>query len=128
MSAPPVARPAARLAERVAWLEAPDWTAELARLAELPGEPGISARPPTFHEIARDGTALVEALARQARWDDATAQARRLRTFFGDQRATLSPIAGQAFDGLLAAAMARDPDELGDFSELVGELFPDPAG
>ena len=29
-----------------------------------------------------------------------------------------------AFDGLRAAALARDPDELADFVELLREMFP----
>ncbi|MGD9694660.1 MAG: hypothetical protein AB7V42_03250 [Thermoleophilia bacterium] len=126
MSPPRVAPPASRLAERVAWLGDEAWSAELAALSGDGERPRPVGEPPTFHEIATDGIAVVDALAEAGRWDEAAAHARRLRAFFGGQRATLSPVAGQAFDGVLAAVLARDAQELADFGELLGELFPRP--
>ena len=62
-------------------------------------------------------------LAREGRWDEGTAQARHLKRFFSATGMGLGPIAGQAFDGLLAASLAREPGELADFVDLVAEMF-----
>lgn len=86
------------------------------------GAPPADA-PPTYGDVARVGTGLVAALAGEGRWDDAAIQARHLRRFFSRAGTSLGPIAAQAFDGLLAAALTRDPNELGDFVDLVGEMF-----
>lgn len=110
-----------RLARLVAWLGDRAWGADLTPLAGP--DPGREAEVPTFGEVARAGTALVSALGAQGRWDEAAVQARHLTRFFGGVGMELGPIAAQAFDGLLAAAIARDADELRDFEELVGELF-----
>ena len=114
---------AARLARLVAWIGDRAWGEELAALAESRDAPGPAERTATHGDIARAGTALVAALAEQGRWDDAAAQARRLRAYFFATGMELGPIAPQAFDGMLAAALARDPDELADFVELVAEMF-----
>jgi hypothetical protein len=74
--------------------------------------------------VARAGAGLVEALAADGRWTEAEGQARRLKAFFSSAGFDLGPIAISAWDGLLAAIMARDPDEARDFVELVEELFP----
>jgi hypothetical protein len=74
--------------------------------------------------VARGGLADVEALAEAGRWDDAALRAGELTEIFRAARPHLHAVAGEAFDGLLAAARARDRDELGDFAELVRELFP----
>lgn len=122
MSAEPVAAHAARLAASAAWLRETGWRDEAARLAA--GREAQRADPPTYGDVARDGTALVEGLAREGRWDEAAAQARHLKAFFAREADRLGPIAEPTFDGLLAAALARDPDEVGDFTALIRELFP----
>lgn len=117
----PAAAEAARLARSVAWLGDHAWGAELAVLVG-PCEdrgPGV----PTFGEVALAGTALVSALGAEGHWDEAVVQARHLTRFFGAVGMDLGPIAAQAFDGLLAATLSADRDELEDFVELVGELF-----
>jgi hypothetical protein len=117
----PAVGEAARLARLVAWLDDRQWSEDLAALA---GDvSGRNARPPRFGEVALAGTALVSALGDRGRWDEAAAQAHHLKRFFGGVGMELGPIAAQAFDGLLAAALARDPDELLDFVDLVGEMF-----
>lgn len=126
MSAGPVAERAARLAATVAWLSDAEWSREVARLAEdgsLPAPPS-SPDPPTVGEVAREGVALVESLAAGGRWDDAGVQATHLARYFAREGLRLGPITADAFDGLRAAALARDPDELADFVELLREMFP----
>jgi hypothetical protein len=124
VSAGPVAERAARLAAAVAWLSDAEWSREVARLAEdgspLPSSPG----PPTVGEVAREGVALVEGLAAGGRWDDAAVQATHLARYFAREGLRLGPITADAFDGLRAATLARDPDELADFVELLREMFP----
>ena len=124
MSAERVAAEAARLAAAVAWLSEAEWRDDASRLAE--GRPPAAAQdaPPTFREVARRGTALVEELVADGRWDEAAAQARHLRAYFAREGAHLGPVAAPTFDGLLAAVLARDPDEVGDFTALIDELFP----
>lgn len=122
MSAGQVAERAARLAASVAWLSDADWSREIARLAE-DGPAPASADPPTVGEVARDGVALVEGLAAGGRWDEAAAQATHLARYFAREGIRLGPITADAFDGLRAAALARDPDELADFVELLREMF-----
>jgi hypothetical protein len=122
VSAGRVAERAARLAASVAWLSDADWSREIARLAG-PGEAPVSADPPTVGEVAREGVALVEGLAAGGRWDEAAAQATHLARYFAREGIRLGPITADAFDGLRAAALARDPDELDDFVELLREMF-----
>lgn len=112
---------AARLARLVAWLDDREWSEELVALAGA--APGRDADAPTFGEVALAGTALVSALGGAGRWEEAVVQARHLTRFFGEVGMELGPIAAQAFDGLLAATLARDAGELLDFAELVGEMF-----
>lgn len=117
----PAVGEAARLARLVAWLGEPEWSDDLATLGgEAPGRDGGA---PTFGEVALAGTALVSTLGAEGCWDEAAVQARHLRRFFAEVGMGLGPIAAQTFDGLLAAALARDPDEMGDFVDLVGEMF-----
>ena len=47
-----------------------------------------------------------------------------MKRLFGATPDELGPIVIDAFDGLLASAVARDRDELQDFVELVEALFP----
>lgn len=112
---------AARLAAAVAWLDEPGWSM---RVTALAGEVDRAPDRPTYRELATAGTGLVAALADAGRWDEAAAQARDLRRLFGATPDDLGPIVHSAFDGLLAAAIARDRHELGDFVELVEALFP----
>jgi hypothetical protein len=124
VSAERVAADAARLAAAVAWLGEPERRDDAARLAgERPPAPTGGA-PPSFGEVARGGTALVEGLAAEGRWDEAAAQARHLRAFFAREGRHLGPVAAPTFDGLLAAVIARDADEVSDFTALIGEIFP----
>ncbi len=124
MSPEPVAASAARLAAAVAWLDDGRWREDAAALAGA-APPGAPAdRPPTFGEIARSGTAVVEGLAGEGRWDEAAGQARHLRAFFGREGGHLGPVAAPTFDGLLAAVLARDAAEVADFTALIGEIFP----
>jgi hypothetical protein len=124
VSAEPVAAQAARLAAAVAWLPEAAWRDDAARLAgsHTPGRPQDA--PPTFGEVARWGTAVVEGLAREGRWDEAAEQAGYLRAFFAREGGHLGPIATPTFDGLLAAVLARDRGEVGDFTALIREIFP----
>jgi hypothetical protein len=124
VNAEPVAVTAGRLATAVAWLGEARWRDDAARLAgaRAPAEP--QGRPPTYGEVARAGTAVVEALSGEGRWDEAATQARHLKAFFAREGGYLGPIAAPTFDGLLAAVLARDLDEVADFTGLVQELFP----
>lgn len=124
MSAGPVAADAARLAAAVAWLSQARWREDAARLAGAEIGAASDDGPPTYGEVARRGVAVVEGLAREGRWDEAQAQAGHLLAFFSSEGRHLGPVAAPSFDGLLAATLARDPDELTDFCELVRELFP----
>jgi hypothetical protein len=122
VSARPVADHAARLAAAVAWLDDEGWREEVDRLAAGAPHPRAEA-PPTWGEIARAGLAVVEGLVAEGRWAEAALQARHLTRFFSGPGRGLGPIAGHVFDGLLAASLARDEQELADFAELVRELF-----
>jgi hypothetical protein len=124
VSAEPVAAHAARLAAAVAWLSEAGWRDDVARLAGAQARPEPEGVPPTYGDVAREGTAVVEGLARMGRWDEAAAQARHLRAFFTREGGHLGPVAAPTFDGLLAAALARDADEVADFTALIRELFP----
>lgn len=114
---------AARLARLVAWIGDGAWSEELAALADSTDAPAPAEGAPTHGDIARVGTALVARLAQDGRWEEAAGQARRLRAYFFATGWELGPIVAQAFDGLLAATLAREPDELTDFVDLVGEMF-----
>jgi hypothetical protein len=119
-----VADRASRLATVVARLGDEDWREDVERLAGAPAKAEGEGPTPTYGDVARVGTAVVAALGAEGRWDEAVVQSRHLLTFFGRTGFRLGPIAIQAFDGLLAASLARDIDELGDFVELVQEMFP----
>jgi hypothetical protein len=124
VSAPPpagISGPVARLASAVAGLGDREWAAELARVGELPA-PG-AGDPPTYERLALAGVDAVGALADAGRWEEAAAQAGRLTAYFRRRSRELHPVAGEAFDGLQAAARARDPEELGDFVDLLREIF-----
>lgn len=119
----PAADDAVRLSRLVAAIGDRAWSGDLDPLTGMPSASGAAVEAPTYGDVARAGTGLVDSLARAGRWDDASVQARHLRRFFAAAGMSLGPIAAQAFDGLLAAALARDLDELGDFVDLVGEMF-----
>lgn len=123
MSSGPAAGDAVRLSRLVAAIGDRAWSGDLDPLSAVPPTADAVGPPPTYREIARAGTDLVASLAGEGRWDLASVQARHLRRFFGATGMSLGPIAPQAFDGLLAATLARDADELRDFVELVEEMF-----
>ncbi|MDX6554903.1 MAG: hypothetical protein QOD86_1098 [Miltoncostaeaceae bacterium] len=113
---------AVQLAAAVSALGQPEWAADAVRIAGR--EPRDAEGPtPSYRELARAGLELVEALAGEERWADAAGQARHLSRYFSDTRDQLHAVAGAAFDGLHAAVLARDPDEVEDFGELVREIF-----
>jgi hypothetical protein len=124
MTRGPVSERASRLAAVAGRLGEADWRADAERLAGASAGPPDDGPIPTYGEVARLGTGVVVALAAQERWDEAVVQARHLMAFFARTGLVLGPIAVEAFDGLLAACLARDPDEVRDFAELVEELFP----
>jgi hypothetical protein len=113
---------AAQLAAAVSALDQAEWAADAARIAGSAPR-GARVPAPTYRDLARAGLELVEALAAEERWTDAAAQARHLSRYFAGTRAQLHAVAGAAFDGLHAAVLARDPEELEDFGELVREIF-----
>jgi hypothetical protein len=121
---PPLAAEAAGLAAAVAWLGEDGWGSDAARIAGADAPAPRRDGPPTFGEVARRGTAVVEALSREGRFDEAAAQARHLKAFFAREGRHLGPIAVPAFDGLLAATIAGDPYEIADFIALIREIFP----
>jgi hypothetical protein len=124
VSPEPVAAEAARLAAAVAWLDEGRWRDAAAALAGPASPEPPRDGPPTFGEVARWGTAVVEGLAGAGRWDEAAGQARHLRAFFTREGGHLGPVAAPTFDGLLAAVLARDADEVADFTALIREIFP----
>ncbi|MGE0027340.1 MAG: hypothetical protein AB7O78_10520 [Thermoleophilia bacterium] len=121
MSAGPLADRAARFAAAVAWLDEPAWAG---RVSALAGDVPRAPERPTYRELATAGTALVAALADAGRWAEAAEEARDLKRLFGGTPDELGPIVIDAFDGLLAAAIARDRGDLQDFVELIETLFP----
>lgn len=124
MSAGPLAARAARLAAAVGRLGDGRWREDAARLAGEHRPARADEAPPSFGELARRGVSVVEALVGAGRWDEAAVQARHLHAFFAREGGHLGPVAAPAFDGLLAAVLARDPDEVADFTALIAELFP----
>jgi len=121
VSGGPLADRAARFAAAVAWLDEPAWAG---RVSAMAGDVTRAPARPTYRELATAGTGLVAALADEGRWDEAAEEARDLKRLFGATPDELGPIVIDAFDGLLASAVARDRDELQDFVELVEALFP----
>lgn len=119
-----MAERASRLAVVVGLLDEASWLADAERLAGAPAPRADGATAPTYGDVARRGTDVVVALGAEERWDEAVVQARHLMGFFSGTGVVLGPIAVEAFDGLLAACMAREPGEVADFSELIQELFP----
>ena len=112
---------AAYLAAVAAAIGQPEWRADAARIAGA--DPPPPPAPPTYRDLALAGTDLVEALAAQGRWDEAGIQARHLTRYFTSVRAELHAVAGEAFNGLYAAVLARDPEEIDDFLSLLREIF-----
>ena len=80
--------------------------------------------PTSYRDLARGGLGRVLALSGDGEWEAAGAEARHLKVVFAEAADRFGPIPSQVFDGVLAACMARDADELSDFAELVGEMFP----
>jgi hypothetical protein len=121
VSESPLVDRAARFAAAVAWLDEPAWAG---RVSALAGDVARAPSRPTYRDLAGAGTALVAALADEGRWDEAAVEAGDLKRLFGATPDELGPIVIDAFDGLLASAVARDRGELQDFVELVEALFP----
>jgi len=121
VSGRPLADRAARFAAAVAWLDEPAWSG---RVAAIAGDVPRAPSRPTYRELATAGTGLVAALADEGRWDEAADEARDLKRLFGATPDELGPVVIDAFDGLLASAIARDRDELQDFVDLVEAMFP----
>jgi hypothetical protein len=80
--------------------------------------------PLRYRDVARGGLSRVVELAGRDDWPAAAEEARGLKDVFREAADRFGPVPAEVFDGLLAACMARDPDELGDFAELVEEMFP----
>ncbi len=121
----PVAGGATRLARLVAWLDDQAWSDDLAALAGGRAAPRArAAMRPTYGEVARVGTALVVgASASAGRWDEAGAQARHLRRFFGVVGMRPGPDRGTDLRRAARRGLASDPDELDDFVDLIEEMF-----
>lgn len=99
-----------------------EWSRAAAGLAGHGPAPALVAAP-TYGQLALTGIDLVEELAAGGRWRDAADQAGHLRRYFSAPGGALHQIAGESFDGLQAAARARDREELDDFTALLRELF-----
>lgn len=80
--------------------------------------------PGTYRDVARAGIDRVRSLADGGGWDEAAEVARGLKHLFADAAARLGPIPIEVFDGVQAACLARDREELDDFLGLAGEIFP----
>ena len=117
----PAVGEAARLARLVAWLGDPAWSEDLAAVAGA--APGPEGEAPTYGEVALAGSALVSALGNRGPVGRGRRAGPPPEALLRRVGMDLGPIAAQAFDGLLAAVLARDADELADFVELVGEMF-----
>lgn len=118
-------RAAQALAAAAAALGQPEWERHTRALAAT--APAPAPRVPTYRDVAVAGLDLVDALADGGRWDEADVQASHLSRFFSDPRAAQPAITRYGFDGLRAAARARDRDELADFLDVLREIF-GPAG
>lgn len=77
-----------------------------------------------YRSVARAGIDRVRSLADEGDWTEAAEVARRLKRVFGEAAAVLGPIPFEVFDGMQAACLARDSDELDDFVALAVEIFP----
>lgn len=80
--------------------------------------------PTRYRDVARGGLERVLELSGRGEWPQAAEEARTLKRVFRDAADLFGPVPSDVFDGVLAACLARDADELGDFAELVEELFP----
>lgn len=80
--------------------------------------------PTRYRDIARGGLERVLELSGRGRWAEAADEARTLKGVFRDAAGLFGPVPAEVFDGVLAACLARDQDELGDFAELLAEMFP----
>jgi hypothetical protein len=109
------------VAEAAAAIGEDEWARDAAELAG--GGPEDPKALPVYRDVALAGLDLVEALAADGRWDEAERQARHLTRYFMAARPRLHAVAGHGFDGLRAAARARDPEGVDDFADLLRELF-----
>jgi len=120
-----VQQAALTLAAAAAAVGREDWERDAGALAGAPPPERVAA--PTYRDVALAGLAVVEALADEGRWADADAHAAHLLRFFSDPDAAQPAITRHGFDGLRAAARARDRDEVEDFLDLLREIFADRA-
>lgn len=80
--------------------------------------------PTRYRDVARGGLDRVLALAGAGDWNGAAEVSRELKRVFAEAAGRFGPIPSQVFDGLQAACLARDAEELDDFADLVVEIFP----
>jgi hypothetical protein len=57
-------------------------------------------------------------------WAEAAEVARGLKRLFAEAAAVVGPVPSEVFDGMQAACLARDGEELDDFVALAVEIFP----
>lgn len=124
----PLTRAAAQLASLAAAVGAWDWEREARALAGAAAAAPPPAAAPTYGELARCGLRVVRLLAAAERWGEAAGQARHLAAYLSDPRAPLDPIGRHAVGSLAAAARVRDREALGDFADLLGEIFGEGVG
>lgn len=113
---------AARLSAMAAVLDDREWSDAAAALADGNVTPPPSG-PPTYHDVALTGLALVEALADAGRWREARTQAAFVSDFFTASRRRLHAVAGVGFQGLLSAVADRDREEMVDMADFLREIF-----
>lgn len=80
--------------------------------------------PGTYRDVARAGVDRVRSLADGDDWAEAAEVARGLKRLFAEAAAVLGPVPSEVFDGMQAACLARDGEELDDFVALAVEIFP----
>lgn len=110
-----------RLAGAARGLGDESWHDQLVSWGARPADPATGA--PTYERVALAGADAVVELVDALRWDEAFAVADRLTRLFRQYRHQLHPVAAESFDGLRAAVSARDREEVGDFIDLLAEMF-----
>jgi hypothetical protein len=110
-----------RLANAVAGLGDEEWLRELRAMGARPDRK--VAEVPTYEDLVGAGLEGVVALVGEARWEDAARASERLNALLRLNRHYLHPVAAESFDGLRAAVLARDAEEVDDFVALIDEIF-----
>lgn len=80
--------------------------------------------PRSYRDVARAGVDRVRSLSDEGEWIEAAEVARGLKRLFAEAEPRLGPIPVEVFDGVQAACLARDREELDDFLGLAMEVFP----